>query len=101
MGNNYFEKLTVFMDTVCVCVYLLKGCGEVEDAVGSLTQPSPPLTLLSPPLASLPLTSHLPCGLLPADRRWLILPLSLFPSLFFSFSFTFPSVASHKQDVKV
>lgn len=48
---------------------LFRG-GAAEYAVGSLSQPLAPRSSFAP----LPLTSHLPRGLPPADRHRLILP---------------------------
>lgn len=71
----------------CVCVLCVRG----SFAVGSLSQPLPHRS----PLAPLPLTSHLPHGLPPADPH----PASSSSSLFYLFSFIF--LASCNHDIKV
>lgn len=75
--------------SVCVCVLCVRG----SFAVGSLSQPLPHRS----PLAPLPLTSHLPHGLPPADPH----PASSSSSLFCPFSFIFFPVASCNHDIKV
>lgn len=58
--------------SMCMCVF----AGGERAAVGSLSQPLPP----NSPLASLPLTSHLPCGLPPAACRQALANRTLPPS---------------------
>lgn len=92
MNDGHLLETSLFhLRVSTVCAHLLEGCGGGGgDAVGSVSQPLPPHS----PLASLPLTSHLPCGLPPADRRWLILPSFHFCLPFFFILFLLHSLLS-------